>query len=162
MFRVRFLKLEDFNDIVPLIVENHELHKETRSDVFLDFDLDFIIKYLNDCLKDDLSKIFVVEDISNKKVIAFAITKLNTTLNIPILKPSSYIFIDNLCVNKNYRNIGVGTLLFTSIKNFCLLKELDSIQLNVWDFNKIAINFYESLGFLTRNRRLEMKIANLI
>lgn len=158
MFRVRFLKKEDFNSIIPLLIEGHEIHKENREDVFSDLNLDFINKQLNQAFKDDDSHIFVVEDIEKKKIVGFALSKIHVTFNIPLLKSSSYLFIDNFIINKDYRNKGVGKILFTSIKNFCLLKKLDNIQLNVWNFNEGAIKFYKGLGFSTSKKRLELKL----
>jgi diamine N-acetyltransferase len=32
------------------------------------------------------------------------------------------------------------------------------MQLTVWEFNKNAIKFYESLGMSTMNRRMELKL----
>lgn len=158
MFRVRFLKKEDFSSIIPLLIEGHEIHQENREDVFSDLNLDFINKQLNHSFKDDDSYIFVVEDIEKKKIVGFALSKIHITFNIPLLKSSSYLFIDNFIINKEYRNKGVGKILFASIKNFCLLKELDNIQLNVWNFNEGAIKFYKDLGFSTSKKRLELKL----
>lgn len=52
--------------------------------------------------------------------------------------------------------MGIGSLLFNHIVEYARLKEASSIQLLVWEFNRDAINFYESMGMSTRNRRMEI------
>ena len=67
-------------------------------------------------------------------------------------------FIEDICVDKNYQKQGIGKELFKSIKDFAKDNECNEIELNVWEFNKNAISFYEHLGFKTSRRIMGLEV----
>ena len=58
-------------------------------------------------------------------------------------------------MDSEFRRQGVATELFEFIKEHAKSKGLDKIELDVWEFNDIALRFYESLGFRTYRRYME-------
>lgn len=54
-------------------------------------------------------------------------------------------FIDDLFVSKDYRKLGVGKMFLDKIKS--ISKGLNSITLQVYNWNKNAFPFYTSYGF---------------
>lgn len=55
--------------------------------------------------------------------------------------------LDSLAVKEKYQGCGVGTALFESAKEWAKSKGMDRIELNVYSFNRRAIEFYEKNGF---------------
>ena len=70
-------------------------------------------------------------------------------LNFPLLfnKKANRAWISISINNKNYRGIGIGKIVFDHIIHKCKQLGVTSIELGVFEFNKIAIAFYEKLGF---------------
>ena len=51
---------------------------------------------------------------------------------------------------------GIATLLIDFIKADALERGFKKLELNMWEFNESALAFYESVGFGTYRRDLEM------
>lgn len=68
-------------------------------------------------------------------------------------------FVDDLCVKENYRNHKIGKSLMDSIYHEAQLKEYEEIQLNVWNRNIQATEFYKKLGFEPLKQVLSLKIT---
>jgi ribosomal protein S18 acetylase RimI-like enzyme len=68
------------------------------------------------------------------------------------------LYIDDICVDENYRRLGIGRRLFETARGYAEQIEAKYIDLNVWEFNADAVRFYESCGFTTRQRKMEMKL----
>lgn len=67
------------------------------------------------------------------------------------------LLIEDLCVAQAYRRNRIGSRLFEYIHEYAKTKKIDSIELNVWNFNQNAIEFYENLGMSVKHVRYEMK-----
>ena len=56
------------------------------------------------------------------------------------------IHLEDLIVKENYRNKGFGSKLYTEVLRIAHGKGLKRVEWNVLDWNKVAIDFYESTG----------------
>ena len=56
------------------------------------------------------------------------------------------IHLEDLIVKEDYRNKGFGSLLYTEVLRIAHGKGLKRVEWNVLDWNKVAIDFYESTG----------------
>jgi ribosomal protein S18 acetylase RimI-like enzyme len=65
---------------------------------------------------------------------------------------------DDFCVKSSHQKKGIGRVLFQHIVEYSKTEGASSLQLVVWEFNKDAIKFYETLGMSTRNRRMELNL----
>ena len=138
---------EKCHDLLLLIAD---LHKKGRPDVFENL----VSKYTLDEVKERLSSadngVFVAE--LNGTVVGYVFCD--------IIKEGSGItlYVDDLCVHPSARNKGVATALMNHASAYGKEKGCRMIMLNVWEFNKSAISFYENYGFETRSRHLEKHI----
>lgn len=155
-FKVREAKKDDYAAVLKLALEVYKLHLNNRSDVYLDVENPFDEEYFNELLKLITVKIFVVED-ENKNIAAYSIIQILTTKN-PIYIQKKFVYIDDFCVESSYKRMGIGKLLFNYIVDFSRSINAKSLELNVWEFNKDAIKFYETMGMRTRNRRMEISL----
>ncbi|MDU4938097.1 MAG: GNAT family N-acetyltransferase [Clostridium sp.] len=78
--------------------------------------------------------------------------------NQPVLKDRRVGHLDVLCVDEMYRKRGIGKKLCDEIIFRLREKGVVSLELMVWSFNKEAINFYESIGMVERNKVMEYKL----
>lgn len=65
---------------------------------------------------------------------------------------SNALWIDEFFVCEEFRKQGYGTRLFEEIKKVAKENSCNIIELDVWEFNETAKQFYDSIGF--RNQRI--------
>jgi len=56
------------------------------------------------------------------------------------------IHLEDLIVNESYRNKGIGAKLYKEVLRYAQSHGLKRVEWNVLDWNKVAIDFYESTG----------------
>jgi ribosomal protein S18 acetylase RimI-like enzyme len=156
--KVREAIANDYTVINNLVVEVHNLHVENREDVYVNVDTPLMREHFDDLLSSNDTKLFVVENTSNKDLVAYSIVKIMSPRSIQILAPSRFAYIDDFCVKSSHQKNGIGRFLFQYIVDYSKIEGASSLQLAVWEFNKDAIKFYETLGMSTRNRRMELNL----
>ena len=67
-----------------------------------------------------------------------------------------YCDIDELGVDEQCRRQGIGRALVAFVKARAAEKGFSRLELNMWEFNENALRFYESLGFRTYRRYMEL------
>jgi len=151
---IREMNLNDYEDVRILVRQIHELHLSNRPDIYNDgesFPKECFEKVLSDV--NNLNYVYV----ENKKIVGVLNATLQHTNPLPIIKPRTYYFIENLVVDKNHRRKGIAKKLFNYLTLKAKENNIDSIELNVWSFNTEAIKFYESMGMNIKNIRMEIK-----
>lgn len=154
--KVRKANKEDYEHISSLLQCLHEFHVANRSDVYLNNER--ILSYTEyiEILKDS-NKVIFVATIQNS-VIGYALAKIMQIGENIVTRQEKISFIEEIVIHEEYRRNGVGVKLLNSIKQFARAKDCTSVQLNVWEFNTIALEFYKNIGFKTRNRRMEYSL----
>jgi len=155
--KIREANNNDYNEVYKITMEVHKLHLKNRPDVYLDIDNPLGKEYFNDLLNSINTKVFLVEDTDRKELMAYSIIQIMTTKN-PIYIPKTFVYVNDFCVKSNFKRNGIGKLLFSHIVYYAKTENATSLQLNVWEFNKDAIKFYEQLGMSTRNRVMEFNL----
>ena len=151
---IREMNLNDYEDVRILVKQIHELHLSNRPDIYNDgesFPKEYFEKVLNDA--NNLNYVYI----ENKKIVGVLNATLQHTNPLPIIKPRTYYFIENIVVDKNHRRKGIAKKLFSYLTLKAKENNIDSIELNVWSFNTEAIKFYESMGMNIKNIRMETK-----
>ncbi|WP_346870612.1 GNAT family N-acetyltransferase [Clostridium sp. UBA5119] len=155
---VREAIISDYIEINNLVKEVHNLHVENRPDVYMNTDTPLTKEDFYELLSTSDTKVFVVEDI-NKELVAYSIVKIMAHRSIQILRTMTVAYIDDFCVKASKQKNGIGRLLFDYVVSYAKSEGALSLQLIVWEFNKDAIKFYESLGMSVRNRRMELNLG---
>ena len=151
---IREMNLNDYEDVRILVKQIHELHLSNRPDIYNDgesFPKEYFEKVLSDA--NNLNYVYV----ENKKIVGVLIAAIQHTNPLPIIKPRAFYFIENIVVDKNHRRKGIAKKLFSYLTLKAKENNIDSIELNVWAFNRDAIKFYESMGMNIKNIRMETK-----
>jgi ribosomal protein S18 acetylase RimI-like enzyme len=76
---------------------------------------------------------------------------------VPILVPRRYAVVDTVVVDERFRRAGIGRALMEHPAGWAAAQGAESIELNVWEFNREAIAFYERLGYRTASRRMSKR-----
>lgn len=70
----------------------------------------------------------------------------------------SFVELDNMCIDDEYRRFGIGTLLMDEFKKYCKEKNMQNIKVTASAKNSRAIQFYIKNGFEDYNITLKYKI----
>lgn len=142
---IRKAKETDLPYLNDLLFQVCSLHNNGRPDMFRQNAKKYTDKELIDLLNSAENHIFVAE--LNAKVVGYCFCERhNRGGNIFYDKPSLYI--DDLCVDKNYRGQKIGEKIFKFVENFAKENCFYDITLNVWALNSGAIKFYQKMGLL--------------
>ncbi len=152
---VRPAQRKDIPAINIIRKEVNELHSSGRPDIFKpgfcgelqNFALSFI---------DDENKGLLVYDDGDIK--GFAMFTMVVKPESAYTLPRRFIHIEEFGVSSKYKRMGVGTALIEQIALFGKQRDFTKIELDVWEFNDEAIEFYEKLGYKPFRRFMELDI----
>ena len=151
---IRLAEIKDIDDILRLLDEIRDVHHKIRPDLFKSsgykYDKDELIEIINN----PLTPIFVYID--NNVLVGYAMNVITIHKDENVLCDFKTLYIDDLCVEKNYRGKNIGHLLFDYVKNYAEKIGCHNITLNVWNGNDQAIKFYESLGLKPQKITMEV------
>ncbi len=152
---IRKIQNNDFQSIAKLVRQVHDLHYNNRPDIYNDID-PFEKSYF-DFLMSDENTISIVCEI-DEEIVGICITTIRKPSSNPLIKARKIAYIENMCVDKNYRKNGIGKKLFDEAVRLSKKQGAVSVELMVWDFNSDAISFYKKLGFSYKSHIMENKI----
>ena len=140
---IRKADINDINDINKLLFEVHDIHAKLRPDIFIEGKKKYNNDELLEIIKSNDSPIFVYA--MDGKVVGYVFLKIKTTSS-----ESTYlrkeVYIDDLCVDEEYRKCAIGSKLCDYVINYAKEINADAVTLNVWEGNS-AKEFYEKIGF---------------
>lgn len=140
---IRRAEVKDAPQIHYLLTIIFDLHKNWHPDIFDNSGSKYSLEKVKEKIKNSEEDIFVFD--YKGKIIGYLFGYLK----------DNYYFVDDICVDPDYRGKGVGKNLINH------LNEKNEIRLNVWCLNREALAFYESLGFspLTTILRRPAKVS---
>ena len=151
---VRAATLEDYSRVGDVLADTLEFHRQALPDVFRSTDTpppsaDFI----TDLLREGTGAFLVAEAEAEGTVIGF-LTIRAAVVDQPYLVSRRVGIIDNVGVAPAWRHRGVGRALMAAAHDWGRQQGLTQVRLSVWEFNRGAIAFYESLGYSTISRSM--------
>ncbi|PEL52064.1 GNAT family N-acetyltransferase [Bacillus toyonensis] len=158
-FTVRLATSKDFGDISNINKQVQQLHIEGRPDIYAKTSVSLDRNAYETWLNDTTIEIFVVED-NNKEILAYIILDIKEPSENPKLVKRKVLFIRNIGVSEICRGTGIGEILIQKAFEYAKDIQATSIELNVLEFNKKAIRFYEKLGFKTQSQQMEFVLSN--
>lgn len=153
---VRVAKKDDLPQINSIRRQVHLLHSQSRPDVFkaqFGKDLEDI---LSEKFENNPSSVIVFED--SGKIKGFALTEAVIKEESPYNCERSFFRVVEFGVDKNCRRQGIGTEIFDFIKDLAKQKHYSKIELDMWEFNENALQFYQAQGFKTYRRYLDFDL----
>ena len=151
---IRFAEAEDLKRVNELRKQVNDLHVNGRPDVFKPGFPQELQDYVLSIFRDPLKKIIVCEE--GGTLCAFAVLSHVTRPENPYMKERDYLDIDEFCVDEAFRRQGIATEMIHFIRAYAKDEGFDRIELNMWEFNQGALEFYEAVGFHTYRRYMEM------
>ena len=143
----------DIPRILELLSQVNDVHAEGRPDFFIKGKRKYNEEDLLKIINDDTTPVFVCEENDDIKGYAFCV--IQDLSQCDNLRPDKSLYIDDICVDENYRRHGVGKKLYEHVVQFAKEENCFNITLNVWAKNPSAKAFYESMGMTVQKVCME-------
>ena len=151
---IRNAQIEDVNKISELMLQVAKIHSNARKDIFKEKSIEEIKTEFNNRINNK-ENILVAEENNNiYGVVVYKIKEVKEHIN---LKDRTTLYIDELVVDEKVRKMGIGKNLFSEVKKIAKEKNYDAVELNCWNFNESAIQFYEKCGMNIQRLIMEIK-----
>jgi len=155
---VRPARPEDLVALAHLLDEVIAFHHQEDPTQFRGPEAAEHARYLEERFQDPDAAVFVAED---QDVLAgIAITVIREAP--PFLNPNRFVLLENLAVASKFRRTGVGRKLVDAAVLWARARDMQELDLNVYEFNHSAIRFYEAIGFQTVSRRMKRTLSPLV
>ena len=148
----------DIPRILELLSQVNDVHAEGRPDFFIKGKRKYNEEDLLKIINDDTTPVFVCEENDDIKGYAFCV--IQDLSRCDNLRPDKSLYIDDICVDENYRRHGVGKKLYEHVVQFAKEEKCFNITLNVWAKNPGAQAFYESMGMTVQKVCMEKILIN--
>ena len=148
----------DIPRILELLSQVNDVHAEGRPDFFIKGKRKYNEEDLLKIINDDTTPVFVCEENDDIKGYAFCV--IQDLSQCDNLRPDKSLYIDDICVDENYRRHGVGKKLYEHVLQFAKEEKCFNITLNVWAKNPGAQAFYESMGMTVQKVCMEKILIN--
>lgn len=154
---IREATSEDYDDLCRLFDQVDAMHRENLPDIFQEPDGPARSRdYFNRLIRAPSIALFVAE--VSGRVAGFVHVMVENAPDFSLFVPRRYATVDNLVVDREHRRQGIGRALMDKAHAWAAEKEATSVQLNVYEFNQAAIDFYGSLGYETLSRRMQKSL----
>ena len=153
---IRFAAKEDLENVNILRKQVNDLHTAGKPEIFKKGFSKELSDHIYTIFADPHQKIVVYE--IDGAICSFAVINHITKPENPFMYVRDYLDIDEFCVDKAYRRRGLATEMIAFIRDYAKAEGFDRLELNMWEFNRDALDFYEAVGFNTYRRYMEMKL----
>lgn len=134
----------------------NDLHCNGRPDIFRKGWREELQNHIYEIYENDNSDVIVA--IINNIIVGYAcVAYVNNPIK-PHYLERNYYYIDEFGVDTKYQRQGIATELFKYMKNDAKNKGYSKIELDVWEFNTDAIEFYKKVGLNSYRRFMEINI----
>lgn len=156
--RVRKATADDYNSACKLFDEIDALHRDNLPHIFQKPDgaareLDYYLKIIT-----DENAAFLVAE-TGEELVGFGHVLIKDTPANPVFVHRRFAIVDGIVVRSGFHNRGTGRMLMDKMQEWAIAKGAASIELNVYEFNEIAISFYERLGYQTYSRKMSKELT---
>ena len=153
---VRFAEEKDLDIINELRKQVNDIHVEGRPDVFKAGFGSEIRDFAKVIINGENSDIIVAE--RNGIICGMVCVDYVNKPETPYSKARSFYHVQEIAVDANHRRQGVAKELLEFMIADAKKRNLGKIELDVWEFNDSAIEFYQAVGFRQTRRWMEYEV----
>ena len=139
---IRRAEERDMPVIHELLTQVNRVHHEGRPDLF-NLGTKYTDEELRELIHNDRKPIFVYDD-GGVRGYAFCVFQQHVGDNM--MTDIKTLYIDDLCVDEQYRGHHVGKSLYEYVLKFAKEQGCYNVTLNVWSCNEKAMGFYKACG----------------
>ena len=153
---VRYAAEDELDRVNQLRAMVQQVHAAGRPDLFQ--------PGFSPALQEHLKRKFQADDSDvltawiNETICGFAIVEYIDRPASPYMQDRRYYHIEEFGVDAAFRRMGVASAIVEFCKGEAKAKGYNRIELDVWEFNDGAIQFYEAAGFQTYRRLMQLDL----
>ena len=152
--QIRRAESKDIEGIMKLLVQVNNVHSEGRPDLFIKDKTKYTAEELTKILQDDNTPVFLAVD-EDEHILGYCFGVFQSHIEDNNFPDIVTYYIDDLCVDEQYRGQHVGKALYDYVIDFARESGCYNVTLNVWEKNESAKRFYEKCGLQTQKIGLE-------
>jgi ribosomal protein S18 acetylase RimI-like enzyme len=145
---------QDLQGVNNLLCQVLTVHHNGRPDLFKGNVKKYTDAQLLEMFQDDSKPIFCAVN-QEEKVLGYAFCVFQHYPNDNILTDIKTLYIDDLCVDENFRGQHIGKQLYDYVVSFAKEQDCYNVTLNVWECNQNAKKFYEHCGLKPQKTGME-------
>lgn len=153
---VRFAEEKDLDRVNELRKQVNDIHVEGRPDVFKAGFGSEMRDFAKVIISGENSNIIVAE--RSGVICGMASVDYVNKLETPFGNARRFYHVQEIAVDVKYRRQGVAKELLEFMISDAKKRNLGKIELDVWEFNDSAIEFYQAAGFRQTRRWLEYEV----
>jgi GNAT superfamily N-acetyltransferase len=155
---IREAVASDYDDLCALFDEGDALHRENLPRIFQKprgavRDRDYVLGLL----ADEAVGFFIAQ--VGDRLVGLICVMVRESPEVPIFVRRRYTVVNDVVVKEEFRRTGIGRALMEKAHEWAVAEGADSIELNVWEFNRGAIDFYQTLGYETASRKMTKRLS---
>ncbi|WP_341321607.1 GNAT family N-acetyltransferase [Solibacillus sp. FSL H8-0523] len=154
MYQIIEATEKDYLEVNRLVRQGHEDHVAGDASVFKQVNCVMPKEYYMELLEQENSKVFIVKA---ERIIGFAVITIECASKFASLIQRKFAYIHDFGVDRSVKRQGIGSLLFEACVNWAKEQNVESVELNVWEFNEEAIAFYEKYNMKTISRKMRLE-----
>ena len=151
---IRNANKSDYNSLLPLFRQVHELHVFERPDLYKENSTPVGQEFFESQIDNVKQHIFVAT--IGIEIVGFVVMKEEEVIENSFVNARKILYINSLCVDETHRKMGIGKRLLQHVFDFGKSLKVNSVELGVSEKNPSAIQFYESIGMTTKSRKMEI------
>ena len=152
--QIRQAVQSDIPALQSLLLQVEAIHYAGRPDIFRDGGVKFTNEQLAQLLCDPTRPIFCA--VNDGQVVGYVFCIIAEIKNDPMLRDAKTLHLEDVCVDESCRDGGVGSRLMEYVKTYARENDFTRIDLDVWEFNDSAREFYEKHGFGVQKLRMDL------
>lgn len=154
---IRDITKADYTTVIHFNQHLHELHVKARPDIFLNPEKWASREEFEAQIHDKRQISLLAE--ADGKAVGYCIVIMRPVPKMAIMAPRKVAYMDEIYVCEEYRKCGVGRQIFLAAKNRVQECGADTLELNVFNFNNAAMNFYKKMGMGLQSSTMEIKLG---
>ena len=152
--QIRQAVQSDIPALQSLLLQVEKIHCDGRPDIFKDGGVKFTNEQLAQLLFDPTRPIFCA--VNDGQVVGYVFCIITEIKGDPMLRDTKTLHLEDVCVDESCRDGGVGSCLMEYVKTYARENDFTRIDLDVWELNDRAREFYEKHGFGVQKRRMDL------
>ena len=152
--QIRQAVQSDIPAIQSLLLQVEKIHCDGRPDIFKDGGVKFTNEQLAQLLCDPTRPIFCA--VNDGQVVGYVFCIITEIKGDPMLRDAKTLHLEDVCVDESCRGRRCRQLSHEYVKTYARENDFTRIDLDVWEFNDRAREFYEKHGFGVQKRRMDL------
>ena len=153
---VKYASQRDLEQVNRLRRQVNDVHVTGRPDMFRPGFCEEMQRHLYEQFERADADILVA--CLGETIVGFATVEYVTKPLSPYSLERRFYQVEEFGVDEQYRRQGVATALVEFMRQDAKKRGFDRIELDMWEFNQGALKFYESAGFTTYRRYMELNL----